>query len=102
MTLPLLMIYFPVVGIAIGSVYGLQHLTVWTESSLMICTAHSILDSLVIIFGIRPYRIAVLRFFRKSVHTTDTSIYRSKNSITPMFREPMRPRRTLHFNKIVF
>ncbi|KAI6172180.1 hypothetical protein M3Y98_00944400 [Aphelenchoides besseyi] len=78
MSLPLVMIYFPIVGIAIGAVYGLQHLTVWTEGALMFCTAHSILDSLVIIFGIRPYRVAILRFFRRSGPTIETSIYRSK------------------------
>ncbi|KAI6183927.1 hypothetical protein M3Y97_00541400 [Aphelenchoides bicaudatus] len=65
MLLPMFMIMYPCIFIALATLYGLRNLTFCAEIALVVCTMHSILDSLVIILLIRPYRLAILGVFTR-------------------------------------
>ncbi|KAE9546065.1 hypothetical protein FO519_010723, partial [Halicephalobus sp. NKZ332] len=65
--LPQFMILIPDVGIVFGAWKEWKHVNIIAETTLMLCTCHSVLDNFVMLLFITPYRRALFGIFTKGI-----------------------------------
>ena len=83
--LPQFMILIPDVGIVFGAWKEWPNVNVIAETTLMLCTCHSVLDNFVMLFVITPYRRALLGVIQNSVfknYEIHFSLHRKENTVT--------------------